>query len=74
MSAKNSRVSGSHKPSDRKRLLKIAGDKRKTVSLRKSRFNEDAESVAKSIREDLSQRLKYNLLNSGAMPMNNEKS
>ena len=72
MSAKHSRVSGSHKPSERKRLLKIAGEKRKTVNIRKERFNEDAESVAKSIREDLSQKLKYNLLNSGSLPGNNE--
>ena len=38
----------------------------------KERFNEDYESVAKSTRGDLSQKVKYNLLNSGAMPKNKE--
>ena len=72
MSAKNSRVSGSHKPSERKRLLKIVGAKSKAVNMPKERFNEDYESVAKSTRGDLSQKVKYNLLNSGAMPKNKE--
>ena len=53
-----------------KRRLKIAGDKTKKAT--KERFNEDfirlfedAESVAKSVRQENSTKLKVTLLNSG---------
>lgn len=55
-------MSGSQKLSDKKRILKIAGARGRSNKIPKERFNEDAESVAKSIREDLSQKLKCNLL------------
>ena len=45
-----------------KRLLRIAGGKVKKHG-RRERFNEDAESVAKSVREEQSTKLtKFNLL------------
>ena len=47
-----------------KRRLKINGDKVSRTS-KKERFNEDAESVAKSVREDNCSKLKVTLLNSG---------
>jgi len=53
------------KPSEKKRLLKIAGNKSTVSKIPKERFNEDAESVAKSIRQEQSQKHKFNLLNSG---------
>ena len=49
----------SQKPS-KQRLLKIAGMSNKAI--KKERFNEDAESVAISVREEMPKKLKYNLL------------
>ena len=43
--------SGTGKPLSRKRLLRVNGKKH---GLRRNRFNEDAESVAKSVREEQS--------------------
>ena len=48
------------------RILKIDGAIIKPFQ--KERFNEDAESVAKSIRDDISSKLKYNLITCGLQP------
>ena len=61
----------SQKPS-KQRLLKIAGMSNKAT--KKERFNEDAESVAKSVREDMPKKLKYNLIGGDKHRNADEKS